>query len=75
DIGDLTGAVTTSGSCVAIFKKLAHNDIGVGTDTVTVTLSNALIREEEVQGKPGRRRLIIRPTWDGATRPLSVVAS
>jgi len=70
---DLTGTPTVAGACTAVFTALAVNGVGLGTAIMTVTGNNCLIQEEEIQGRPGRRRFTARATWDGTTRPLTCV--
>lgn len=72
EAADLTGTPTVAGTCTAVFTALGVNAVGLGANTLTVTLSNCLIQEEEIQGRPGRRRFVARATFNGTTRPLTL---
>ncbi len=72
DTLDLNGSITTSGTGVAVFKTVNALGVGVSSNTTTVTVNGGLIRTEEVQGKPGTRRISVRGTYNGTNLPLVI---
>ncbi len=75
---DLTTALTTAGTCTVVMTRLNHNGVGYDTETATVTLNSALIREEVVRGedsRAGKRRITCRGTFDGTNRPLTITTA
>lgn len=75
DVLDLDTSYGSSGTVVAVFTSLSNLGVGIGSATMTVTLSNCTIREETVsggEGQAGTRRLTIKPTYNGSTVPLAL---
>jgi hypothetical protein len=75
DTLDLDSALTGNGDIVAVFTNLNHLGVGIDTETLTVTLSNCIVREEAIPGADGgagSRRLTARPTYNGSTQPLTI---
>ncbi len=78
EVLDLTTALTTAGTCTVVMTRANHNGVGLDTETATVTLNNALIREEVVRGEDGRaskRRITCRATFDGSNKPLTIATA
>ncbi len=72
DTLDLNGSVTTSGTGVAVFKTVNPVGVGVSSNTTTVTVNGGLIREGEISGQPGGRRITVRGTYNGSNLPLVI---
>jgi hypothetical protein len=64
-LGDGTGAVS------AVFTRLAQGG-GLGTDTLTVTFNSNWSIEEGLSGSPILgRQLVVRPRYNGTTKPVT----
>lgn len=75
---DLTGSPAASGTVTIVCTQVNHLGIGLDTETATVVLNNAIIREEIVRGEDGRaakRRFTCRGTFDGTNRPLTIATA
>jgi hypothetical protein len=75
---DLTTALTVTGTCTVVMTRINHLGVGYDTETATITLNNALIREETVTGEDGRaakRRITCRATYDGSNKPLTLATA
>lgn len=67
---------TDTGTLVAVFTKYAQGGL-ISADTLTVTLANAMIREETrtaQQGNPSARRFRLWCRLDGVTKPITIAA-
>lgn len=77
DTLDLTTAFT-NGTVVIGFTSLSHLGVGLGSNTATITINGVLAREQEIageSGQPARRQILIRGTFDGTNRPLTVATA
>lgn len=77
EILDLTTTLS-NGSCVAVFNSLNNLGVGLNTPTATVTLNTSLIRERTIagaDGRPAKRQITARATFDGTNRPCTIVTA
>jgi hypothetical protein len=71
---DLT-SVLSNGVIASTFTVLNHNGVGLSSQTATLTVNSAQIREEEIAGKPSSRRISFRGTWDGTSFPITATTA
>lgn len=74
---DLTTAFA-NGTVVIAFTSLSALGVGLGSATATMTINGALTREQTIggeNGQPARRQLMIRGTFDGTNKPVTIATA
>lgn len=71
---DLT-TVMSNGTVTLVFGVLNHNGVGLAAGTATVVINSAVVREDTISGTPAGRRITIRGTWDGTTKPVTTATA
>lgn len=62
-----------NGVVTAVFSVVNHLGIGASASTATVTINGTLVREQALEG--GGRRLLIRGTFDGSNKPITIATA
>lgn len=77
DTLDLTTAFA-NGTVVIAFTAISALGVGLGSNTATITINGVLAREQTINGEngaPARRQLLIRGTFDGTNKPLTIATA
>ncbi len=77
ETNDLTASISNG---TVVITLAAANNLGVGlsANQAIMTLNNPLIREQSIpgsDGSPGKRRILVRATFDGTNKPLVITTA